>query len=459
MSPFDLSFMSVPPEGGTDALAASAAATPKDEASSDAFARLLAQLSGLSDEDLALSAVSEVPVEDLELATEALSTSPDGWEDTRLEPDSKSVEDDADESTPPLVLTGFLMSLPVSEEADRPSKGNQSIEETGSTTLSAAGSASDGLPEVFAKNATDSTPSEATQPADAETLESMPQLAGRTPAASSREVPIGKASQHQFQGSVSQAEDSVRQVEASGVDKATANAQASVANAASRADATPREGRSETPGATRQHDNTRDSARITNTPPVNVQEIAASLERRAASEGESQPDLAAKIPTVSTGSGGHPQQVVQTFQQAVAAALHETAGAAAPTPPPSDPGGLDNQIVQGIRRLWRDGTEEIRVTLRPDYLGALTISLKVDQNVVSAVLHVDEPQVRAWVQAHEAQLRQAMTSQGLSLEQLVITDEKPGKENRGRDTEARQNRHPNAGRPDDEPAPVFEVAV
>ncbi|NOT24527.1 MAG: hypothetical protein HOP16_00370 [Acidobacteria bacterium] len=453
MSLFDLSLMSVPPESGTDALAAGVPTGPKDEAPSDAFAQLLAQLSGVSEEDLTLATVSEATVEDLELATEALSMSPDGWDDARLEPGSAPVEDGADEpAASPLLLTGFLMPLPVAQDIARSSKGNQSIEETKSVAEPpAARSVTDGLAEVPAQNAADGKPAGTVPLADQDTSESRPQLAaGKTPVAPSPELPVGNVHLSQFDGSVPQVEDKA----------AAENVHTSVADAVSHGEATSRGGTSEAPAAAaRNRNSTEDSTRIANTPAVNVSEMAASLERRAASEGESQPELAPRTSSMPSGSVGQPQQVVQTFHQAVAAALHAAETSAAPATPSADPGGLDNQIVQGIRRLWRDGTEEIRVTLRPEYLGALTISLKVDQNAVSAVLHVDEPQVRAWVQAHEAQLRQAMSSQGLSLEQLVITDEKPGKEDRRRDAEARQNRRPNAGRPSDEPASVFEVAV
>ena len=158
--------------------------------------------------------------------------------------------------------------------------------------------------------------------------------------------------------------------------------------------------------------------------------------------------------------GGQVAAVVQSFQHALAAATRATGPVVSSSGAvPGDGGALESQIVQGMQRMRRDGVEEVRVTLRPEYLGALTISLRVEQNSVTAVLHVDEPQVRAWVQAHEGLLRQAMSGQGLTLERLVVTDEQPGSENRGRGEEARQGRQRNRGRDGSDPPPTFEVAT
>jgi flagellar hook-length control protein FliK len=158
---------------------------------------------------------------------------------------------------------------------------------------------------------------------------------------------------------------------------------------------------------------------------------------------------------------GQSQQGIASFQQAVAALqLMDVPGTtAAPAPVDGDSGALESQIVQSVNRLWRNGAEEMRVTLRPEYLGTLTIALRVEGDSVTAVLHVDEPQVRAWVQTHEGLLRQAMSHQGLTLAHLVVTDERPGSERRDGGEDARHDRRPPRRREDGDPGPTFEVAA
>ena len=197
------------------------------------------------------------------------------------------------------------------------------------------------------------------------------------------------------------------------------------------------------------------------TPPVAAAESSGDAGRRQGSRGEQQSGLAARTyEGIGAEPSGQSVSVGQAFSQAVTAAA-QSAGpvTAAGGVVSGEANALESQIVQGMQRLRRDGAEEIRVTLRPEYLGALTISLRVEGDSVTAVMHVDEPQVRAWVQAHESQLRQAMSNQGLTLERLVVTDERPGSDNRERDDQTRQGRRPNRQRQGEDPTPNFEVVA
>jgi flagellar hook-length control protein FliK len=158
--------------------------------------------------------------------------------------------------------------------------------------------------------------------------------------------------------------------------------------------------------------------------------------------------------------GGQPSSAVLSFQHVMSAEQAMGAPAvSAVAPPPDGEETLGSQIVQSISRLRRDGAEEMRVTLRPEYLGAVTISLRAVGDSVTAVIDIEEPQVRAWVQAHEALLREAMSGQGLTLHRLVVTDERPGREESGHRDQAhaqrRRQRQPHGA---DEP-PTFEVAA
>lgn len=161
---------------------------------------------------------------------------------------------------------------------------------------------------------------------------------------------------------------------------------------------------------------------------------------------------------VTLDRSGAPAHATVSFQQAVASELRSAGPVAPAQPVPADAGGLDSQIVQAVQRLWRDGVEEMRVTLRPEYLGGLTVSLSVEDDAVTAVLHVEDPQVRAWVESHEPQLRQAMSNQGLTLEEFVVTDERRERQG-GSEREASRPRKPARRREHPDATPVFEVAA
>jgi flagellar hook-length control protein FliK len=148
---------------------------------------------------------------------------------------------------------------------------------------------------------------------------------------------------------------------------------------------------------------------------------------------------------------------VASFLTTLTNAAQQPHVSAVPHVAASQEGGLEGQIVRSMQRLWRGGGDEVRVTLHPEYLGAVTIALRVEQDSVTAVLHVEEPQVRAWVESHQALLRQSLSEQGLTLSRLVVTDEPPGQGRREREGNARQSRH-GRRRESADPRPAFEVA-
>jgi flagellar hook-length control protein FliK len=86
--------------------------------------------------------------------------------------------------------------------------------------------------------------------------------------------------------------------------------------------------------------------------------------------------------------------------------------------------GVTSSIVQSMRLQMRDGVGTAVVHLEPDYLGAVSISLRVENGVVTASLHAENPQVRAWMEANTALLRESLAGQGLSLDRLLVTDER-----------------------------------
>jgi flagellar hook-length control protein FliK len=79
-----------------------------------------------------------------------------------------------------------------------------------------------------------------------------------------------------------------------------------------------------------------------------------------------------------------------------------------------------DRVVQAMQVNTRAGVMEATVRLRPDYLGDVTINLKVDGSGVSAVVHAETPAVRQWLESHEQTIRSGLAEHGLELERFVV---------------------------------------
>jgi flagellar hook-length control protein FliK len=118
-----------------------------------------------------------------------------------------------------------------------------------------------------------------------------------------------------------------------------------------------------------------------------------------------------------------------------------------------------SSIVQSMRLQMRDGVGTAVVHLEPDYLGAVTISLRVENGAVTASLHAENPQVRGWMEANASMLRESLSGQGLSLDRLLITDERIADErSSGRRQQQEQEQHARQ-RPRRDESTTFEVVV
>jgi flagellar hook-length control protein FliK len=121
---------------------------------------------------------------------------------------------------------------------------------------------------------------------------------------------------------------------------------------------------------------------------------------------------------------------------------------------------LPTQIVQAIRLQWAGGVGDARITLQPEYLGELSIAIRVAHGAVTAALESSVPAVRQWIDAHQPMLRQALAAQGLELERLVTTDPQAASDRkRDEQPEPRHQRegdkHPRRRTKSD--APAFEM--
>ena len=123
---------------------------------------------------------------------------------------------------------------------------------------------------------------------------------------------------------------------------------------------------------------------------------------------------------------------------------------------------MQAQIVKSMRLQWSGGAGEARVTLKPEYLGEVVATIKVEQGVVTATLQADTPEVRRLLETQTASLREALVEHGLKLDRVVISEPEtpsgqPGdRRPRGRQPQpppSRQRRRPR----DDDGGATFEL--
>lgn len=125
------------------------------------------------------------------------------------------------------------------------------------------------------------------------------------------------------------------------------------------------------------------------------------------------------------------------------------------TNPTVDGEPLPHAIVKSLKLQWSQGAGEARLQLKPEYLGELSVSLKVQGSTVTAVLQSDSAAVRTWVEEHQGELRRALEDIGLSLDRLVIDAD--GESNRQQQSAPEERRQPQARR--QVPAGRFEALL
>jgi hypothetical protein len=147
---------------------------------------------------------------------------------------------------------------------------------------------------------------------------------------------------------------------------------------------------------------------------------------------------------------------------------HAVAAAVAAAPAALDPAAesdLPRQIVQAVRLQWKDGIGDARIRLLPEYLGELSVAIRVEHGSVTAALEASTPAVRHWIESHEPMLRQSLAEQGLHLDRLIVLDEpeqaapnqnREGRREKGEEPHERQRQSRRRPPADDT---TFEVIV
>jgi len=138
----------------------------------------------------------------------------------------------------------------------------------------------------------------------------------------------------------------------------------------------------------------------------------------------------------------------------------ERTGATTPALPSSvaqsELANVGPQLVRGLQLQAHAGGGDMKMTLTPEHLGEVTIEVQVRHDRVSATLTAGTPEVRQWIAAHQADLKNSLASVGLSLDDLVVKDEGGG----GRQDARDDGRQPQSRRREPEQDETqFEVLV
>jgi flagellar hook-length control protein FliK len=116
------------------------------------------------------------------------------------------------------------------------------------------------------------------------------------------------------------------------------------------------------------------------------------------------------------------------------------------------------QLVQSLRLQFRDGIGEAVLKLKPEHLGSVAISLRVENGGLKANVQADLPAVRQWLESQQDTLRSALAEHGLRLDRFDV--EPDG--HRHASPEEQQERSPRKRQTRRSPQsdqPVFEVVV
>lgn len=117
-----------------------------------------------------------------------------------------------------------------------------------------------------------------------------------------------------------------------------------------------------------------------------------------------------------------------------------------------------DQIVKSLRMQWKQGVGEARIQLRPEHLGPVDISLKVEAGAVTAIVRAESAQVQEWMLGNQQSLRQQLEAAGLRLDDLVVSRDAERRRERGAETPANRRNAPRRRR-EGESEPLFNVVV
>ncbi|HLG55863.1 MAG TPA: flagellar hook-length control protein FliK [Vicinamibacterales bacterium] len=143
----------------------------------------------------------------------------------------------------------------------------------------------------------------------------------------------------------------------------------------------------------------------------------------------------------------------RTIATAMAGATH-AADAAPGSIPERD---VVAQLVHSMRLQFRDGIGEAIVKLKPEHLGSVQVSLRIENGAVRATVQAEMPAVRQWLESQQETLKNSLADQGLRLERFVVEPDGERREAQRDAERQRQQRRRHHRREGSADQPVFEV--
>jgi flagellar hook-length control protein FliK len=122
-----------------------------------------------------------------------------------------------------------------------------------------------------------------------------------------------------------------------------------------------------------------------------------------------------------------------------------------------DPDVRNLQAMVRTVRLFAGGSgaTEARLTLEPEHLGPIGLTVRVEQGSVSAHFRADTPAAHRWIETHQHELRTGLRDQGLEVKEFVVTTDPDGRRDRREDAQPPRPARPRRAQTAD--SPRFEV--
>jgi flagellar hook-length control protein FliK len=83
-------------------------------------------------------------------------------------------------------------------------------------------------------------------------------------------------------------------------------------------------------------------------------------------------------------------------------------------------GDVVNQLADRAVFLQRNGQSEVRMDLKPEYLGRIQMKVATENHRVTVHLLAETPMAREIIEANLGQLRSDLANQGLNVDQIEV---------------------------------------
>jgi flagellar hook-length control protein FliK len=91
-----------------------------------------------------------------------------------------------------------------------------------------------------------------------------------------------------------------------------------------------------------------------------------------------------------------------------------------PTTPVADVYQVLDQIVEQTKIITKPQNTEMIMKLKPEHLGELTLKVAIENGVVNASFHSNNPEVRSLLEASLSQLKQELASTGIKVDNVSV---------------------------------------